>query len=87
MANVSGPRPHYPSQYGANSPIVTSGGRRNTQHEGVEVELPEARILPPIDLLELGRLILGELRRLSVGLLLGEETHVDYRGLFCRAGW
>ena len=62
----------------ADSPIVTGGGRGNAEDEGVEVELPEAGVLGPLDALELGRLVHGGLLRLSVGLPV-EDAHLECR--------
>ena len=73
------------SQSSADSPIVTSGGGGNAKNEGVEVKLPEAGVLGPLDALKLGRLLLGGRRRLGVGRLLVEEAHVDHRVSLCRA--
>jgi hypothetical protein len=69
--NVSMLKPYnpLPRELG-DSPIVTGSGRGNTQHKGVEVKLPETGILGPLDPLELGGLLLGGHRRVSVRLLV-----------------
>jgi hypothetical protein len=54
-------------------PIVTRGGRGDTDEEGVEVELSQSRIGPPVDPLEMRSLGLGSL---DVGLALGNGAHL-----------
>src|SRR4051812_45254816 len=57
------------------SPIITSSGRGNTEDEGVEIELAEARVTAPLDTLELRRLLLGSGHRRRLRFLF-EDAHI-----------
>lgn len=57
----------------AGLPIVTRGRGRDTDEEGVEVELAQTSIRLPVDPLEMRRLGLSNL---DVGLALGHGAHL-----------
>lgn len=64
-----------PLLVGSCLPIVTSGSGGNAKNSGVEVELAKTGVFPPVDLLELGSVLLRLGESLSLRLLV-ENAHV-----------
>lgn len=57
--------------------IVAGGGGGDAKDEGVPVELPQAGLLPPVDMFKLRSLLLGNNCCLLVGRISLEDTHAD----------